>query len=109
MAPVPLGERALDGELARVRRVGQDGRHVRDDLLRHAAHGVAEVLVQRVHESLGPHLGTVHLALAAVNARLNLPELLLLLPENLAHPGLEVLPLDLEAVVHRGLRNHDVP
>mmetsp|Transcript_91978 Transcript_91978/g.249585 ORF Transcript_91978/g.249585 Transcript_91978/m.249585 type:complete len:365 (-) Transcript_91978:119-1213(-) len=98
--PVPLREGALDGKLTSVARIGEDVRHVGNNLLCHAPDCSTEMLIKGVHECLRPYLRAVHLALAAVHARLNFPELLLLLVHDFSDPGLEILLLNLVAILH---------
>mmetsp|Transcript_29376 Transcript_29376/g.74511 ORF Transcript_29376/g.74511 Transcript_29376/m.74511 type:complete len:363 (-) Transcript_29376:236-1324(-) len=105
--PVALREGALNSHLAGVRRVSKDVRHVGDDFLCHPTHGALEVRIERVHEGLGPNLGAMHFALAAVDPGLNFPKLLLLLPQDLADPRLIIPLLDLKPVVHGRLSNLD--
>mmetsp|Transcript_98713 Transcript_98713/g.228778 ORF Transcript_98713/g.228778 Transcript_98713/m.228778 type:complete len:559 (-) Transcript_98713:128-1804(-) len=105
VAPVPFCEGSLYGQLARISRVGENARDVGDNFLCHAPDRVSEVLVERIHKRLRPYLCTMDLALPAVHACLDLPKFLLLLPKNLTDPGLKVLLLDLESILHGGLGN----
>mmetsp|Transcript_65290 Transcript_65290/g.173133 ORF Transcript_65290/g.173133 Transcript_65290/m.173133 type:complete len:228 (+) Transcript_65290:1091-1774(+) len=105
MSPIALGERTLDGEFASICWICENVRHVGHDFLSHPPNCIPEMLVKRVDVCLSPDLGAMDLPLAAVHACLYLPEFLLFPAQHLADPGLKVLLLDLESIVHGGPRD----